>query len=170
VPDGANGVAFARGRPPLSPRGDAAVARGGDDGAEEYFPRAEAEASVGATTHPFGASFGGVSRSASPAPFFAEGSFAAGLEVGGVNRLEGRINLLAQRVEDIAARCFGSNEGTSSRLESLAREHSRLRARLEERDRAGVGVNTAVLLAAAASGAMLAGCVAAAFAYGRGGR
>jgi len=31
-------------------------------------------------------------------------------------------------------------------------------------------VNTAVLLAAAASGAMLAGCVAAAFAYGRGGR
>ena len=87
-----------------------------------------------------------------------------------MNRLEGRINLLAQRVEDIAARCSGSNEGTSSRLESLAREHSRLRARLEERDRAGVGVNTAVLLAAAASGAMLAGCVAAAFAHGRGGR
>jgi len=172
VPDGANGVAFVRGRPPLSPRGDAAVARGGDDGAEEYFPRAEADQSSFGATHPFGASssFGGLSRSASPAPFFAEGSFAAGLEVGGVNRLEGRINLLAQRVEDIAARCFGSNEGTSSRLESLAREHSRLRARLEERDRAGVGVNTAVLLAAAASGAMLAGCVAAAFAYGRGGR
>ena len=165
MPDGANGVAFARGRQPLSPRGDAAVARGGDDGAEEYFPRAEEEASFGATRP-----FGGLSRSASPAPFFAEGSFAAGLEVGGVNRLEGRINLLAQRVEDIAARCSGSNEGTSSRLESLAREHSRLRARLEERDRLGVGVNTAVLLAAAASGAMLAGCVAAAFAHGRGGR
>ena len=112
------------------------------------------------------------SRSHSPAPgAFASGEFAAGLEVGGVNRLEGRINLLAQRVEDLAARVARGAEASApegSRLGSPT--GSQRRAALRDREWDALGTNTAGLLLAASAGAMLAGCVAAAFAYGRGGR
>ena len=113
------------------------------------------------------------SRSHSPAPgAFASGEFAAGLEVGGVNRLEGRINLLAQRVEDLAARVArGAEASEGSRLGSpTGEERARMRAALRDREWDALGTNTAGLLLAASAGAMLAGCVAAAFAYGRGGR
>ena len=93
---------------------------------------------------PFGkrVSSRGGSRAHSPAPFFAEGSFETG-----ANRLESRVDLLARRVEDLAARA----------------------ARLEDRD-LGSGTTTAMVLLAAAAGAALAGSVAAAFAHGRGSR
>jgi len=113
------------------------------------------------------------SRSHSPAPgAFASGEFAAGLEVGGVNRLEGRINLLAQRVEDLATRVArGAEAPEGSRLGSpTGEERARMRAALRDREWDALGTNTAGLLLAASAGAMLAGCVAAAFAYGRGGR
>ena len=94
--------------------------------------------------------------------------------MGGVNRLEGRINLLAQRVEDLAARVArGAEAPEGSRLGSpspTGEERARMRLALRDREWDALGTNTAGLLLAASAGAMLAGCVAAAFAYGRGGR
>ena len=134
----------------------------GEDGADEARP------------------FGYVSRSASPSPF-AEGSFAAGLEVGGVNRLEGRINNLARRVEDVAVSVANARRrdgetrdredagavSAAARVEALLQSHARLQAKFEERQRANeASMRTA--LAAAAGGAFIAGCFAAAAAYGRG--
>ena len=113
------------------------------------------------------------SRSHSPAPgAFASGEFAAGLEVGGVNRLEGRINLLAQRVEDLAARARAARRlrprrdpgwGPRRVLNAAARGvegQGMGRARDEYRGAPPRGER----------GGDARGCVAAAFAYGRGGR
>lgn len=110
--------------------------------------------------------YGGInpySRSQSPNPF-ADGSFAAGLEVGGVNRLEGRINLLAQRVEDLAQNVSRNAQqgGDTSNIKMEAIH--RLQQRMEERER-----ETAMrgLVAAAVGGGCVAGCVALAFGAGR---
>lgn len=186
--DGAPGGAFARGRPPVSPRAETLHARvDGPSAAERATfdrdkfdrdadrlgaPEAYSAPGLGAFgANGFANGFG--SRSHSPAPgAFASGEFAAGLEVGGVNRLEGRINLLAQRVEDLAARVArGAEASEGSRLGSpTGEERARMRAALRDREWDALGTNTAGLLLAASAGAMLAGCVAAAFAYGRGGR
>ena len=138
----------ALGRPPLTPRDDRFRARG--DGVPDvaggltdaYWTREDAADADHASPLGKRVSSRGGSRAHSPAPFFAEGSFETG-----ANRLESRVDLLARRVEDLAARA----------------------ARLEDRD-LGSGTTTAMVLLAAAAGAALAGSVAAAFAHGRGSR
>ena len=191
--DGAPGGAFARGRPPVSPRAETLHARvDGPSAAERATfdrdkfdrdadrlgaPEAYSAPGLGAFgANGFANGFGSRSHSPAPGAFasgeFAAGEFAAGLEVGGVNRLEGRINLLAQRVEDLAARVArGAEASEGSRLGSpTGEERARMRAALRDREWDALGTNAAGLLLAASAGAMLAGCVAAAFAYGRGGR
>ena len=174
-PGHARGGAPARGRPPLSPRGDGTHPREASAYFTHWAHEDEEASSFGKRPGVAPAAHGG-SRPHSPAAFFAEGAFAAEREAG-ASRLESRVDLLARRVEALAARAAGSpspagTEGSpspsESRMESLMREHARLRARLEARERDSG--TTAALLLAAATGAALAASVAAALAYGRGSR
>jgi hypothetical protein len=165
---------FGQGKPPPSPGGhsqhngaraesesvDASASEDtrflGVDGAPtEHSPFGMGYQGGGVTNYP-----GGSGRS-SPNPF-ADGAFVGGLEVGGVNRLEGRLNNLAQRVEDLAANAARRNENGNGDTGSAAlmAELARLQRRAETHDRQ-------VLLAA---GVCVAGCAAVAFAWGRGGR
>ena len=77
--------------------------------------------------------------------------------MGGVNRLEGRLNLLSQRVDDLAQAYNRAQAGSPSRgeenLRALMQSQARLEARMEAR---GEGEATRMIMAAAGGAAAVA--------------
>ena len=147
------------GRPPTTPKSNG-VGRhhhhrgGGGGGDHSGGSGSGGEHSSGDEGRGYAGSF----RAASP--FEASLVASGAIEMGGVNRLEGRLNLLSQRVDDLAQAYNRAQAASPSRGEENLRALMQSQARLEARMEARGERDAARMMMAAAGGAAAAALVA----------